>query len=59
VGRVAFSYHDPADIEPIHFVYADGWIYGRTTQGTTLRTLAHNRWRAFDADEIDAVFEPD
>ena len=57
VGRVAFSYHDHVDIEPIHFVYADGWLYGRTTHGTKLRTLAHNRWLAFEVDEIDATFD--
>lgn len=57
VGRVAFSYHDHVDIEPIHFVYADGWIYGRTTHGTKLRTLAHNRWLAFECDEVEALFE--
>jgi nitroimidazol reductase NimA-like FMN-containing flavoprotein (pyridoxamine 5'-phosphate oxidase superfamily) len=57
VGRVAFSYHDHVDIEPIHFVFADGWLYGRTTHGTKLRTLAHNRWLAFEVDEIDAIFD--
>ena len=57
VGRVAFSYHDHVDIEPIHFVYAEGWIYGRTAHGTKLRTLAHNRWLAFEVDEVDALFD--
>ncbi len=57
VGRVAFSYHDHVDIEPIHYVHTDGWIYGRTTHGTKLRTLAHNRWLAFEVDEIDALFD--
>lgn len=57
VGRVAFSYKDHVDIEPIHFVYADGWIYGRTTFGTKMRTLAHNRWLAFEAEEIEGLFD--
>ena len=57
VGRIAFSYHDHVDIEPINFVYEDGWIYGRTSDGTKLRTLAHNRWLAFEADEISALFD--
>jgi nitroimidazol reductase NimA-like FMN-containing flavoprotein (pyridoxamine 5'-phosphate oxidase superfamily) len=56
VGRIAFSYHDHVDIEPIHFVYEDGWIYGRTADGTKLRALAHNRWVAFETDEISATF---
>lgn len=56
IGRIAFSYHDHVDIEPIHYVYADGWIYGRTAAGSKLRTLAHNRWLAFETDEIEALF---
>ena len=24
VGRIAYSFHDRVDIEPIHYVYADG-----------------------------------
>ena len=57
VGRVAFSYKDHVDIEPIHYVFADGWLYGRTKYGTKLRTLAHNRWLAFETEEIDSTFE--
>jgi nitroimidazol reductase NimA-like FMN-containing flavoprotein (pyridoxamine 5'-phosphate oxidase superfamily) len=57
VGRIAFSYHDHVDIEPIHFVFEDGWIYGRTSDGTKLRTLAHNRWLAFETDEVSALFD--
>lgn len=57
IGRVAFSYHDHVDIEPIHFVYDDGWIYGRTGDGTKLRTLAHNRWLAFETDEVTSLFD--
>jgi hypothetical protein len=57
VGRIAFSYHDHVDIEPINFVYDDEWIYGRTGDGTKLRTLAHNRWLAFETDEVSALFD--
>jgi hypothetical protein len=57
VGRVAFSYKDHVDIEPIHYVFADGWLYGRTKYGTKLRTLAHNRWLAFETEEIDGTFD--
>ena len=55
-GRIAYSYHDRVDIEPIHYVYSDGWIYGRTEVGTKLRTLAHNHWIAFEADETEGLF---
>lgn len=51
VGRIAFSFHDRVDIEPINFVYKDGWIYGRTSRGTKLEAIAHNKWVAFEVDE--------
>jgi nitroimidazol reductase NimA-like FMN-containing flavoprotein (pyridoxamine 5'-phosphate oxidase superfamily) len=57
VGRIAFSYHDHVDIEPINYKYQDGWVYGRTGAGTKLRTLAHNRWVAFEADEVAGPFD--
>jgi nitroimidazol reductase NimA-like FMN-containing flavoprotein (pyridoxamine 5'-phosphate oxidase superfamily) len=40
VGRIAYSFHDRVDIEPISYVYADGVIYLRTTVGSKLTTLA-------------------
>ena len=57
VGRIAFSLHDRVDIEPIHYVYADGWIYCRTSAGTKLATIAHNRWIAFEVDEVQSAFD--
>lgn len=52
VGRIAFSFRDRVDIEPIHYVYHDGWIYGRTQPGTKLTIVQHNYWVAFEVDEI-------
>ena len=57
VGRLAYSFHDQVDIEPIHFVYEKGWIYGRTSHGSKLTAIAHNRWVAFETDEVDSLFE--
>jgi len=57
VGRIAFTFHDRVDIEPVHYVYADGWIYGRTSPGTKLSTIAHNRWVAFEVDESTGLFD--
>ena len=56
VGRLAFSFHDRVDIEPIHYVFADGWLYGRTSPGSKLVPIGHNHWIAFEVDEIDGVF---
>jgi nitroimidazol reductase NimA-like FMN-containing flavoprotein (pyridoxamine 5'-phosphate oxidase superfamily) len=57
VARIAFSYHDHVDIEPIHYVHEGEWIYGRTGDGTKLKTLAHNRWLALETDEVSNLFD--
>jgi nitroimidazol reductase NimA-like FMN-containing flavoprotein (pyridoxamine 5'-phosphate oxidase superfamily) len=56
VGRIAYTFRDRVDIEPIHYVYEDGWIYGRTSQGTKLATIRHNYWVAFEVDEVEEIF---
>ena len=52
VGRLAFTFHDRVDIEPISYVYDDGWLYARTSPGTKLTTVHHHPWVAFEVDEI-------
>jgi nitroimidazol reductase NimA-like FMN-containing flavoprotein (pyridoxamine 5'-phosphate oxidase superfamily) len=57
VGRLAFAHRDRIDIEPLHYTYSDGWLYGRTTPGAKLEAIAHHRWVAFEVDEIEARFD--
>ena len=57
VGRLAFSFRDHVDIQPIHYVYDAGFLYGRTSEGAKLTTIAHNRWVALEADEVRGVFD--
>ena len=57
VARLAFSFHDRVDIEPVHYVYERGWIFGRTSLGSKLTTLAHSHWVAAEVDEIDGIFD--
>ena len=57
VGRVAYSLHDRVDIEPISYVYDDGWIFGRTSHGEKLRVLAHRPWVAFEVDEVSTPLD--
>ncbi|MDQ8163693.1 MAG: pyridoxamine 5'-phosphate oxidase family protein [Gemmatimonadota bacterium] len=56
VGRLAFTFRDRVDIEPIHYVYRDGCVYGRTQYGTKVDVLAHHPWVAFEVDAIAALF---
>ncbi|MEO8622797.1 MAG: pyridoxamine 5'-phosphate oxidase family protein [bacterium] len=57
VGRLAFSFHDRVDITPIHYVYADGWLYARTSHGAKMTTLRHSPWVALEVDEVEGVFD--
>jgi nitroimidazol reductase NimA-like FMN-containing flavoprotein (pyridoxamine 5'-phosphate oxidase superfamily) len=57
VGRLAYSFHDRVDVQPINYVYESGWIYGRTSEGHKVATLEHNRWLAFEVDEVRGPFD--
>jgi uncharacterized protein len=57
VARLAFSFHDRVDIEPVHYVFERGWMFGRTSPGSKLTTLAHSHWMAAEVDEIDGIFD--
>lgn len=57
VGRVAYTVQDRVDIEPIHFAYDGGWIFGRTSPGAKLSGLAHRPWVAFEVDEVSSPFD--
>jgi len=52
VGRLAFSFHDRVDIEPISYVFSGDWLYARTAPGTKLTIVQHHPWVAFEVDEI-------
>jgi uncharacterized protein len=52
VGRIAYSWHDHVDVEPVHYVYEDRAIHGRTSAGAKLLALRHNPWVAFEVDEV-------
>ena len=56
-GRLAFSFRDRVDIEPIHYVYQSGWLVCRTGPGTKLTLLSHHPWVAFEIDEVRGLFE--
>jgi uncharacterized protein len=57
VGRLAVTHRDRIELLPIHYVYGDGWLYGRTAAGSKLELVAHNRWVAFEVDEVRDLFD--
>jgi nitroimidazol reductase NimA-like FMN-containing flavoprotein (pyridoxamine 5'-phosphate oxidase superfamily) len=57
VGRMAISHRDRVELVPIHYVYDVGWLYGRTAVGTKIEMVSHNRWVAFEVDEVRDTFD--
>ena len=57
VGRIALAHKDRVEIVPIHYVHDDSWLYCRTAAGTKLELATHNRWVAFEVDEVRALFD--
>ena len=57
VGRLAFSEESRVDIEPIHYVYVDGAVFGRTSDGSKVEALRHRPWVAFEVDEVRSMFD--
>jgi len=57
VGRLAYAWKNHVDIEPLHYVYDGGWIYGRTSAGAKLEATGET-WApvAFEVDEVEAIF---
>ena len=56
VGRIAYVLNERVDIEPINYVYGDGWIYCRTSPGTKVAAIQQRRRVAFEVDESDGRF---
>jgi uncharacterized protein len=57
IGRVAYALHDRVDITPLHYVFLDGWLYGRTSHGAKLGVIPHNHWVAFEVDEVAGLLD--
>lgn len=56
VARLAYLLDGRVDIEPIHYVFAEGTLYGRTAPGTKLSALARDYWVAVEVDEVEDMF---
>jgi nitroimidazol reductase NimA-like FMN-containing flavoprotein (pyridoxamine 5'-phosphate oxidase superfamily) len=59
VARLAYTFHDRVSIAPIHYVYEDGWLVGRTSVGRKTWSLAHHPWVALEVDEVRGAFDWD
>lgn len=59
IGRIAFTSNERVDIQPIHYVFEEGWLYGRTSRGSKFASLAQHSWCAFEVDEVRDLFDWD
>jgi uncharacterized protein len=57
IGRLAFAFKSRVDVQPIHYAYANGRLFGRTSDGEKLLTLRHSPWVAFEVDEVAGTFD--
>ena len=55
VGRLALNFRNRVDLEPVHYVCANGHIDGCTQYGTKVDVLAHHPWIAFEVDEMKGL----
>jgi hypothetical protein len=56
VGRIAYAAGRHVDIVPIHYIRDGAWLYGRTSPGDKVSAWLHNRWIAFEVDEVRDLF---
>lgn len=57
VGRIAYARGNRIDIQPIHYVFREAWIYGRTRHGALLESTGGTWWPvAFEVDEAEGLF---
>lgn len=57
VGRIAYARGNRVDIQPVHYVFHEGWLYGRTRHGALLETTGDTWWPvAFEVDEVEDLF---
>jgi nitroimidazol reductase NimA-like FMN-containing flavoprotein (pyridoxamine 5'-phosphate oxidase superfamily) len=57
VGRLAFTFKDRVDIQPVSYAYTDGVINFRTAPGAKLEVLLHQPSVAFEVDEVRGPYD--
>ena len=60
VGRIGYTRGGKVDIQPVHYVYEEGWIYGRTSYGSKYENIAKTAYQwwpvVFQVDEVEDLY---
>jgi uncharacterized protein len=56
VGRIAFSLYDAVYIKPLHYVFEQGAIWARTSDGLMTGVTGRNHRVGFEVDEVTDMF---
>lgn len=60
VGRIGYIKNGRMEIRPVHYVFSDGWLYGRTSfgagEGGLGETGRHGKTVVFEVDEVEELF---
>ncbi len=60
VGRLAYAIGNHVEVQPVNYVYSDGWLYGRTSYGRKYDVVGDNQYQwwpvAFEVDEVEDIF---
>ena len=57
IGRIAFVVDGHVELQPVHYVYADGALYGRTSFGAKYVAWMHRPFVAFEVDESEGPYD--
>jgi hypothetical protein len=57
VGRVAFVSDARVELLPVHYVYIDGAVYGRTSFGAKFLSWLQRPDVVFEVDETEGMFD--
>ena len=57
IGRIAFAVEGHVELQPVHYVYADGALYGRTSFGAKYVAWMHRPFVAFEVDESEGLYD--
>jgi nitroimidazol reductase NimA-like FMN-containing flavoprotein (pyridoxamine 5'-phosphate oxidase superfamily) len=60
VGRLGYARGSQIEIRPVHYVFSDGWLYGRTSLGSKYDALGETFYHwwpvVFEVDEVEELF---